>query len=835
MVDTERTQAPEKKQQESSAPEQKKKTGSERIAPTVQFLEEGILRMNARIQALKRLYKLSDETAADLNFQALSEAIEFQKMKDDGRVSVKKAGFWQKNDAAQDMLKSNEKNVAKLLKSADKYRDKAETIEQKGGTIGSRFHDFFHFDRSGKLEKVADAEKTDVWTQYISRYRNGAENEKVKKLHQFQYAMKGQNQLWLIQQANKVNEAVEEMKQARDKEILIRYYGVDPEIIKEDAPVYAYYSGGHRKISYQTNNGDQVVEGESQKEKSNTQLSKRKELEEKMKASGVAETLDAEKLLCYMSFQPNEFDAVASQASEAAEKVGGGDDDSEKIKEKLWSAAGNATKLYDVVDEFVLGEKEITIPLSKVPGVDWKDYSISLGANLTSKSRDVTKVMTDGKLESKALTGLKEGEKLVGFDNQADIDNLKNVRLSGNEEELIHYGNEYKKVNGKLQTTELKIDSKQLMKQLKIDGAMDIGNGALKSVELAASVKELKGQIEEYQRVASTGDKEEAAKHLAKLVRSFTGLGISGLETLGTFGQGATKLAAGTGKAALGATAVAADVLDGIGSYGAILTGVVDTIVGIVDAEASRRQSAKAKSAKGAIAKGESMEGADKKAKDQALRFLDQVKISADQNHAEGTVDAISGAAKTVSAVLSLIPATAAIGSAVGTIASVVSAASKMVISKIFRQKAKDTAWANVMHMEVDAYKNLAKDAGGVDAFHDVLRRVTGVATRQHYVDSLNITDGIDIYTTAKTYHFMPEGADKKMASTLLGGVGYGDPAKYPNITLEDILTKVKAPADWKGELRKATTDNIKYNLKEDMHGGTMDKALSGKYDKKKK
>ncbi len=69
--------------------------------------------------------------------------------------------------------------------------------------------------------------------------------------------------------------------------------------------------------------------------------------------------------------------------------------------------------------------------------------------------------------------------------------------------------------------------------------------------------------------------------------------------------------------------------------------------------------------------------------------------------------------------------------------------------------------------------------------------------------------DAIDIYTTAKLHSGNKNSSDPddKIAQMTLSGMHYDNPETYKDITLKDVLGKVKEGDDWKSTLKESIAD----------------------------
>jgi hypothetical protein len=232
--------------------------------------------------------------------------------------------------------------------------------------------------------------------------------------------------------------------------------------------------------------------------------------------------------------------------------------------------------------------------------------------------------------------------------------------------------------------------------------------------------------------------------------------------------------------------------------------GLIDLGKGIYDAEKGAHDAKQAKEANSDLIK----YGIDKTRKNS--RFLHQAELNARQNRANGILGAVTGAMDVASGVFSLVPG---FGSTVSTAVSLASKAASMIgkfiISKVFNSKKKEQAWADILKFSsVEGY-NRFENRIGTDNFRRVLRRKTGVSTREHFSKALNVMDAIDIYTTAKLHSGdqNSKNPDDNIAKATLSGIGYSDPKAYKEIKLKDILSHVGESGNWKSTLKESISD----------------------------
>lgn len=190
-------------------------------------------------------------------------------------------------------------------------------------------------------------------------------------------------------------------------------------------------------------------------------------------------------------------------------------------------------------------------------------------------------------------------------------------------------------------------------------------------------------------------------------------------------------------------------------------------------------------------------------------RALHQVQLNEKEKRVNGVLNTITGALDITKGVLSLVPGAQIAGTVVGIANMALGVIGKFAISKFFKSKKKDQAWTDILKFSnMDEYHKFESKVG-TENFHRVLRRKTGIGTRQKFADSLNIIDAIDIYTMAKLHsgNANTKDTDEKILQTTLKGMGYGDPSSYKDLRLSDVLGKVGADSNWKSVLKDAITD----------------------------
>ena len=296
------------------------------------------------------------------------------------------------------------------------------------------------------------------------------------------------------------------------------------------------------------------------------------------------------------------------------------------------------------------------------------------------------------------------------------------------------------------------------------------------------------------------------------------------------------KFQVSAGTEALSAIKSVTDVASNIGNVVTIVTGCVGIITNAIKGAGYRHDEENARNAANSISK---MNNIDEKMKKKALITMNTAKRTANANKINSGIDSIASATKAVGGAVAFIPGVGAVATAIGLAATLGSMLSKMIVSKVFKNKAANDAWATLLGYGDGNEFKAAKEKIGCalhrdGPFDDIIRRQTGVASANHFVDALNITNAIDIYTSAHAYQKADKNT-KPLIRTTLTGLGYSNKSKYKNIQLTDILKKVGFEGDWKGTLRKSLTDSINTNIMDEMNRGAHNKALSGVYDQKRK
>ncbi len=198
----------------------------------------------------------------------------------------------------------------------------------------------------------------------------------------------------------------------------------------------------------------------------------------------------------------------------------------------------------------------------------------------------------------------------------------------------------------------------------------------------------------------------------------------------------------------------------------------------------------------------------------QDLRILNAASTAQRKKRSEAILDTATSGIDIVGDVLSIAGVTDAAGLIVKGIGFAVSLIGKWAISKYFRADLKNGTWMNVLGMDKDSYNGLMKKMGGKSniRFRNVIRRKTGLATREDYARALLTTDAVDLYAASKAVWVNNKinaanrnRAENRNVDNVMGSIGFSDPQKYDKIKLADICAKMSIDKNW----RKTLADSI--------------------------
>ncbi len=362
------------------------------------------------------------------------------------------------------------------------------------------------------------------------------------------------------------------------------------------------------------------------------------------------------------------------------------------------------------------------------------------------------------------------------------------------------------------------VSKESVMNGLKIESGLGITNDIFSAINVGASAVGLLDTLKELKHELKISDNGVLSNSTARVIdASNTLVNDIGLGSL-SFLSSAT---ANVSKTMASAGAMSFNTLSGILSVTGKVTGGLNIASGVLNTGKGLYDSFKA---------GNDMHEANKAdtklnqfAAEQVAgnkRYLHRVRTDAQQRVAGGVLNTLTGAIDIAGGIISFFPAAQVAGTVLSLANMALKLIGKFAISKYFKSKHKNQAWADILGFSgIKEYKAF-EDKVGKENFRRVLRRKTGVTTRQSYADALNITDAIDIFTMAKLHSGKTDdtaSTDEKIIQTTLSGVGYSDPKKYKNLKLSDVLSKVGAGDDWKSTLKASITDKKSREKSEDI------------------
>lgn len=499
------------------------------------------------------------------------------------------------------------------------------------------------------------------------------------------------------------------------------------------------------------------------------------ELESRLDSSGLMDKINLASITEYMNFDENSFDKMAKQyrisklqkqiARPDASSASGGYDgegktniipDKEEIKETL---KDNAIDISSKIPEIA----KKAVDETKIPLLNW-----NIGSGHIKNSSLLLENINNSK------PWYEDGEDLI----------------------LINDDN-----------TPIKVPKAEIFKGLCIDGGIGLAKCPLSVLSIIKNCTEVPQMMKEIARAGKLGnggffsDEVEQILEASNFITSdiIAESASAALEVT----ENISKILVGAGKMSIDTLSNVLSVTGAISAGIDIGKGIISTGKGVYDAAKATHDLHKAQNAETELGK----YGKKKTAKN--TRLLHQVQVTQREKRANGILNAVTGALDIANGVLSLVPGAQLAGTIIGIANMALGAIAKFAISKFFKSKKKDQAWSDILQFSsVDEY-NKFESRVGTENFHRVLRRKTGVGTRQKFADSLNIIDAIDIYTMAKLHSGKADtkDTDEKIIQTTLSGMGYSDPSKYQYLRLSDVFGKVGADSDWKSVLKDAITD----------------------------
>ncbi len=805
-------------------------------------IEKHILCLNENITTFKRLYKLTDETALETTPHKLDIAI---------RYAVNSGSF---TDKEGDNSKAyGDRELKKYQKSFQNYQKDAEAIDKEGGSNWSRFKNYFVSHKRFVKSHVLDAkqEYLRVMPSYLALAGTEATphySADAQLLEVFKSCLSSKNKMLFLRMAVQLNRNLEDIKQIRDQKIVSKMYLADEGHDKEERanrPQQRFMSfGKHRNFV----GFDEKTEGKTSyfiQEKDTKKVGSHvshiqaaRELEQRMEAKKVGDVLNADIVLTYLDFNPDEFESQmniikrynSKDMADALIDIRG--------RQMPWQNTQAIDTSVSMVKDLLSENAPLIIPFGHT-GLDAFLMTLLPLFNVEEmgKARDVLEA-----IQAKAIDNDLKSDAITSGLTEDHIKELKDLKLEKGGDD-IKYNASYRlgEDGNSAEISAETVTHDALIRQFALESGLEGVNALLQGVSTTLYILQLCDIAKQINHLQSAGDEEGASMLAAtaaqKAVRIFGG----GSKTVMAGVKCVCDALTAAGVMSLGSASIVSVVSDALGSTATLLTGAVDTLAGVKKIVSSSKSVHAARDAKKAL-DGTVYSGADEAKRAQAKRFLGQRKLAAKEDRAAAIADTTSGAVRTLGAALAFVPVPgmSIVSTVIGAGASAASVAAKLIISKVYKGKRVDQAWADVLgYSSAGEYNKLINQMGGKGAerFHDVLRRKTGLATRSHYAGALQITDAIDLYTGAKAFNIINPGGkasdpNQQALEKTLGGLGYTDPMKYDNIRLADMLDKVKAQKDWKSALRKAITDNTYYNLREDVEASAAKDILSGKYDK---
>lgn len=813
-------------------------------------IEKAILDFNKYAETLQDLYDITEDVSSKVNIKDVEDVLSYHVFP---------------------ITKAQAKKEEKVESEFSDYKKDMHKIEENGRKKMTALKLFaahpFQYGKEKTLTK-------DYFSRGVSKnYGIGEEyvnwgTDASGNLSIFRDCLEDSNKTQFLIINYQLNENIEALKQLRDKKIAAKTKG-DAESDSKDH-IYSY--GNHQSFVSAGKIDDSIAEadveinsarkGLKQEKISKTVKSELKqkkadakekkahllhiqaeeELSQRFAEKKIGELLNQRIILAYLSFDPEQFRKALKRGCGNVEDATRESNTRVRANEVSRLMESNPeSRLYKndadtnshFVKDFAANNK------SSIP--NW--ISSAINAFMTKVIPFFTKKGIFGSIEAdenllEAMgKELKESDILkMGKNTSLDgmtateLDVTKHTKLDRKGSDLV-IGKSKDKDGTIIDKT---VSQKDLSSQFALSGGLGLLKAACGTVSQIFKWIQIGAANEEIRALEEKGMMEDAAlkrfEQICDIIRSLVSL----VDTLSAYAKAGVDIATAAGKLTLEGAATAAKVFQIAGGVTSLITGGVDTALGV-------RKTVKAHQAVKAADKSRdeltNITGADTS---QASRFLHRVKISEEQNRTEGFVDTASGAAKVAGAIASLIPGGATVGTVLGVAASAASFVAKQVISKCFNKKRTNAAWEEVLGYSHEEYKGLLSRMGGKSdqRFHDVLRRKTGIATRTDYSEALAVTDAVDLYTAARAYPIInagklenPDDNAQKVIKTTLSGMQFSKPEKYGNIELKDIMEKAKIDGDWRGTLKQAITKNARFNIKEDMGMSMANDVLSGKYD----
>ena len=732
--------------------------------------------LNTYADRLKKMYKLTQKTARDVELKKIRAAQAAQQRIDNPPPPLPELTPPKETHFFESRKTEEEKNYEKEKERRKKQKAKEEDENEAREEILKANKEY-----TKKMLKLDDN------SDFAGEAQNyiGSQDTDMDKLVNLEYSLHREKEYHFISLVIEVNQYIEQAKQIREYKRANSGTADNADVAgaTKDDHIYTY---GSNNSFISENNLDNVLDDLRGKKDKKTisddeekklshleHIKAESDLEAAFKEKKVPQTLNDAMVRAYLDFSPESYDA----AIKAAKKQ-----DLEKISNTRAAASQGKMREMLTVKKEKEQENSQTLPIIVELGKACEDFN--------TYALPLVKPLSEAMKSNDDLTG-------------NPVDKISSD-LKGNQEEIIE---KKKPVVGVKKYINLILDG--------ILHAIPFVNIYLGEKEKMEAIR--KGDLSEYvqKQIESVLNSIRAVITVASSIVSGAKSVAEMIKKVYSVGEKAVKL------------------FTSIGHGFNIASGVIDTIGGIADSIIHGLAASRATKA------GKKIKEIDAANSKQFSRFMHQYNLAEKERMTEGIVDSVKGAASTAWAIASIALAPSAIVSgivSVGCIAA--SIAAKQIIKKIFKGKQTEEAFRDLIG--AGKYDDIMKRMSGRwtsgrsdERFHNVLRRTTGIATRTDYRQALNVTDAIDLYTAARVYRAVnplgePQNKEQQVIKAAMGGLGYNI-SGYDQVSLEDILGKVGEDSDWKGILRTALTNNHKMIEKEDVKADDVKKSDTAK------
>lgn len=708
---------------------------------------------------------------------------------------------------------------------------------------------------------------------------------KAQKLLHFDDCIKYANKIKLLSAATEIYANIEDLKQLRDRKIAkntsadsdikmnedgtipegqrIYSYGKNQQFVSSDGIADALQSAQQDIDAYEAakkskKKGPELQEAkkkasEAEKKKKHLEhIQAEDKLDQQIKASPLT-IINQNALLGYMAFDPGNY-------VEHIKKLAAQANDPNASKRAKKRARSELTKHADIHFQLTDSEGEkSTERAAKYFGDDEAEGTSEIhkgrdiakeGGKLAFENADTILDMAANKAVPQLTKWFGHGDVAETFGNTDDLlegfDKVREKTPDFNADNMTGsdsytFKSDKDLITGKQETTTT--TRKDLETGLKYDGSIGIVGGL---IGLISSFKDFYDLYKSAKEIIEKGDKGDTSQIVEDVLAFYLDIAntlISLTDTIAGLISSGFKLAASTGAALLETAASACGALGTISNGLGVAAAAVETLKGVVDIVRHSRAAHRAGKAKKDV-KDLAANEADKNKQARILRnamFLQRARSASERQASLAAVDTVSGAINVASAAMVFVPGAGLIGTGLGLLASGASMLAKAIINSKFKDKNAKEGFAASIGMTMKDYNELTKKMGhkSAERTHEVMRRNLGISTRDDYSKALAITNAVDLYAGAQAYNFInkdpknPKDSTQKAIKRSMEGIGFTVPAAYPKIELSDILDKVEAPKDWRGQLRTAISNNTDFTIKEDRSASMAKEIVGGKFDAK--